>query len=294
MTPQNPLDELKSLAAYGERHAEALPAERVRALGARRRQRRYVGAAAAAALVVAVSGGVIASQGGMLGRPTPNPVATPPVISATPGPARTVTAENLLRVSDIATQTDEQKVVVPGDQRGRSVDRSSACVPDTGLGTLGATAMVSRNFAYQVPGGPASPAPSIYTQALQFPDADAARTALATYRRWVDDCRALLQQRNYTLVNSAPATWVVVETGSRVESAFALVPIYREPGDTSDFGYFESVGLTRVQDRLMITVDLIYGQDANYSTDPGGDPASGLPPHPQFALIKSATERLLG
>ena len=65
------------------------------------------------------------------------------------------------------------------------------------------------------------------------------------------------------------------------------------PGHAGDdAGYFESIGLTRVGDRLMITVSVVYGQDYNVSLDPAGDPETGLPPHPQFALIKAAAVRL--
>ena len=69
--------------------------------------------------------------------------------------------------------------------------------------------------------------------------------------------------------------------------------VYKEPGHVGDdAGCFESIGLARVGDRLMITVSVVYGQDYNVSLDPDGDAETGLPAHPQFALLKAAAKRL--
>ena len=76
---------------------------------------------------------------------------------------------------------------------------------------------------------------------------------------------------------------------------FAVIPTYRQQGGESDQdGYFESLGVTRVEDRLMLTVEVVRGMDDNVSLRPGGDPVSGMPEHPQFGLVRAAAERLAG
>ena len=72
-------------------------------------------------------------------------------------------------------------------------------------------------------------------------------------------------------------------------------PIYTQQGGESDEeGFFESLGVTRVDDRLMLTVEVVRGMDDNVSLQPGGDPDNGMPEHPQFGLVRAAAERLAG
>ena len=65
--------------------------------------------------------------------------------------------------------------------------------------------------------------------------------------------------------------------------------VYQRPGGADgENAYWESVGLTLVEDRLMVTVYLHYGEDFNVSLDQ----SEGDLQHPQLALVESAAERL--
>ena len=86
--------------------------------------------------------------------------------------------------------------------------------------------------------------------------------------------------------------WIPVRTGvGGAESGFTEFT-WRFIGDETGQGYFESVGVARVGDRIGLTVSLVYGQDYNVSLDPAGDPDTELPAHPQFGLVTAAAERL--
>jgi hypothetical protein len=71
---------LRDLAAAGREHARGLPAEQVRALGARRHRRRIAATAAAASLTVGVfAGAAVAVTGQLVSSTTPpQPVDVPP------------------------------------------------------------------------------------------------------------------------------------------------------------------------------------------------------------------------
>ncbi len=300
MAEHDPLLGLEDLAAYGEQQAHPMPASRVRQLGTQRRHRRYALTVATAAVLVALGGGAIASQLGTGTTQVPNP-ATTPTITAVPSPARTVSTANLLSTDDVPLMIKTDEVVITDPGVGRSDDTSSVCVPD-GLEALGATAMVSRNFRVEVndpdftpdPSDPLYQQPSVYTQALQFADADQAEQARRTYQRWVEDCYDQLSTSTdlETVGTSYKVDWRSVRSGNRVVGSFTEVPTYRDRADTTENGYFESVGLTRVEDRLMITIDLLYGNEKHYSLEQGGDSDSGLPEDPQFGLVQAAAQRL--
>jgi hypothetical protein len=55
---------------------------------------------------------------------------------------------------------------------------------------------------------------------------------------------------------------------------------------------FESLGVTRVDDRLMLTVRVVVGMDDNVSLEAEPDPSDGMLAHPQFGLVTAAAERL--
>lgn len=300
---RDPVPGLDQLAREAQAYARPLPPARVRALGTRRRRRRHLALAVAAAAVAVVGGGaVLAATGGLSQLRPPSP-AGPPTLSAVPASpspaARTVTEANLLQAGDIPIEPGQAEVVVAPAGVGRSPDTSSACIPES-LDALGATAMVTRNFAYRLeygpgespdPDAPGAGQPAVYTQALQFPDRSAAQQAVRTYQGWLDDCPARLRTRRYTVLGTGerPA-WPVTESG-RIVGRFTET-VYREPGDRSDQGWFESVGLTQVEDRVMVTVTVAYGMDLIRSYRPEDVAESGAPLHEQFALIRAAAQRL--
>ena len=284
-------DVLRDLAAHGEREAQPFDPARVRTLGERRRHRRYAFNAVVAALVVVAAGGTVVSQLPGLTDGSPAPVASAPTAvpapppTPTPAPTRTVGARQLLRPADVPTSGGPALEIAPAGA-GRSVDEISVCVPD-GLRVLGATGSASRSFRY--PGQSGVP---ISTVALQFADAGAAQRAERTVRGWVDDCPALLRDSGATVLGGGAPEWVDVDTPSGTSGSFAVLPIYSEASNTSEDGVFESLGLTRVGDRLMLTARVVVGMDDNVSLDPEPDPADGMPAHPQFGLVTAAAERL--
>ena len=65
---------------------------------------------------------------------------------------------------------------------------------------------------------------------------------------------------------------------------------YRSPGTRGPEAFFESIGLTPVEDRLMITVHLLYTDESPYSITASEDEAGFA--HPQLELTRAAAERL--
>lgn len=316
MAEHDPLEQLADLARAAEQQADPWPAARVRQLGTQRRHRRHALSVAAVAAVVALGGGFAFTQLGAGTNLEPNPVATPtaaapstspaPSTGPTPSttaPVRTVTETNLLTTADIPLQVESNRVVVTAAGVGRPAAATSVCVPDS-IELLGATSTRDRNFRTEVtdptynpdPSDPLSEQPTVYSQGLQFADAELAEQARTTYQGWVADCLDQLRasQDREVIGTGWKLDWHSVRSGSRVVGSFAEVPIYRDRSDSSENGYFETVGLTRVDDRLMITVDLMYGNEKHYSLDQGGDPTTEMPADPQFALVVAAAKRLRG
>ncbi|SDS20837.1 hypothetical protein SAMN04488543_1281 [Friedmanniella luteola] len=292
---------LRGLSADAEHGATPLDPVRVRRLGARRRHRRHAATAAAAAVVVALAGGGLLTQ-----LPGRDDTAPPPVASAVPSrpaaspapdapstvpptPARTVGTATLLRAADVPTRGGPALEIAPTGT-GRVPDELSACIPD-GLAPLRASGQAARDFRH-----PGQEQPAVQTLALQFADPGAAQRAERVVRGWVDDCAATLEDHGNTLLD-APGDPVRVEvtTPAGTSGEFAVVPVYtQQGGESSQEGFFESLGVTRVDDRLMLTVEVVVGMDDNVSLQPGGDPAGGQPEHPQFGLVRAAAERLAG
>ena len=287
---------LQGLAVEVERTATPIEPERVRRLGNRRRHRRHALTAAAAVVVAGLAGGVALSQTPGLSTQVPPPVASnPTAVPSTSGPTtadptsepRALGSANLLRASDVPTSGGPSLEVAPSGT-GRDLDEVSACIPD-GLSVLGATDTAARDFRY-----PEQERPAIQTVALQFADAAAARGAEQMVTGWVDDCVATLEERGATLLGEEKPEWVDVDTAGGPSGRFAVLPIYREADEAGEDGVFESLGVTRVDDRLMLTVRVVVGMDDNVSLEAEPDPADGMQAHPQFALVAAAAERLVG
>jgi hypothetical protein len=233
-------------------------------------------------VVAGLAGGVVLSQTPGLSTQVPPPVASNP--TAVPSAASPTTSDptsepralrsaNLLRAGDVPTSGGPALEVAPSGT-GRDLDEVSACIPD-GLSVLGATDTAARDFRY-----PEQERPAIQSVALQFADAAAAQSAERMVTSWADDCVATLEERGATLLGEEKPEWVDVDTGAEASARFAVLPIYREADETGEDGVFESLGVTRVDDRLMLTVRVVVGMDDNVSLEA------------QFALVAAAAERL--
>ncbi len=233
--------------------------------------------------------------------PSPETTGTAPgSSSADPGsaspvaPTRSVTAANLLTTENVYLDPAYEAVETP-DGVGRSTSQSYVCLPDDGLASLGATAMVTRNFGYKVidpsldpyPKSPLKKQPIIYTQALQFPDAAAATAARATYAGWIKNCPTRLTEKGYSIDSgqSLKLTKLDVDGGA----AEAGMVAYVRPGETDAVRlWWESAGVTQVKDRLMITISLSWGEDT-----PGSfDTTDGDFIHPQLILVEESALKL--
>jgi hypothetical protein len=256
---------------------------------------------AAAVAAVVIAGGTALSQGVLDTDRAPNPAQTPTtvptVVTASPTPARTVTTTNLILASEVPWLEQERFAETPAGV-GRDDDQLTTCVPDGAMDQLGATASVGRNFrmdrrfdgSTNPPAKPFDADPTLYTQALQFGSEAAAEKAYLLYRDWLDGCSITIKNRGDTALGGGVG-WTPVSSITGAEAGFDEV-VWRAASDRSEAGYFESIGLARVGDRLAVTVWLVYGQDYNVSLDPKGDPQTGLPAHRQFGLVKAGAGRL--
>lgn len=220
---------------------------------------------------------------------------------ATPSPsagARSVSATNLLTVDDIYVDDPmSTEVVEAPDGAGRPVSQSYLCLPADGLAGLGATSMVTRDFAYKIinpendpyPKSPLKNKPVVYTQALQFADEAAATAARTTYAGWIRNCPTTLLNQGYGIDKgqSLKLATLPAEGGT----AQAGMVAYVQPGakDTDNL-YWESAGVTQVKDRLMITIVLSWGEDTQGTFDESEGDATFI--NPQVYLTETSVERL--
>jgi hypothetical protein len=231
--------------------------------------------------------------------PTPSSVGTPSAASASPGtPARELTEAQLLTADEIPVVDQETYTETP-EGVGRDPQALTVCRPEGTGSAIDEDAMLSRNFrlATLADGEPApteppvGDEPTIYTQVMQFGSDDAARAAHQTYRDWLETCKDTIAERGDTAAGGEPK-WYEVKTEAAGAAAGFSEVIWIPADDDSGSGYFESVGLGLVGDRLAVTVSLVYGQDYIVAYEQEGDPDTGVPPHPQFGLVTAATDRL--
>ncbi|HEU4545263.1 MAG TPA: hypothetical protein VFR88_03130 [Microlunatus sp.] len=229
------------------------------------------------------------------GSPAQAPESPDPGNGSPTTPGRSVTAANLLTTDVVYLDPSYQTAVETPEGVGRPTNQSYVCLPDDGLASLGATAMVTRNFGYEVtdpeldpyPKSPLKNQPIIYTQALQFPDAAAATKARALYAGWIQACPATLTEKGYSIDTgqSLKLTKLQAEGGT----AQAGMVAYVKPGESDAVRlWWESAGVTQVKDRLMITVNLSWGEDT-----PGTfDDSDGDFIHPQLILVEESALKL--
>ena len=306
------IPDLRRMADLAEGAARPLPAEQVRSLGDRRRSRRTLATAGSALMTLLIVGGAvfaglvvfrgsgqtvtppIAGSPSAGGNPTAG-ASQPSDPSTPPRPVRALSARNLLTIGEIPLEDyDTQAVTIVKDGVGRPVPESSVCLPANGLQDLGATQVLNRNFRYDLIDGskpdkddPFRSQPIIYSQALQFADPAAAKSARDRYQAWLKACPAELLAKGYQLLPDLgfEPTKIDVEKGSATATELA----YRRPGGADgDYGIWESVGLTLVGDRMMVTVFLHWGMDWEVTINS----AEGDLLHPQVGLCDSASLRL--
>jgi hypothetical protein len=291
MAEHDPLSDLDSLARMGEQYATPpLPAGEVRARGTRRRHRRQATMAVATACVAIAIGGVALNGTSFRVDERPSPAGTP-AVSASPSPAATrqLTEQDLITAAEYPLDPNFESVVVreDGDRKPAQLSVCQAGTPKD----LGARQALPRHFMQDRSDSPPGRSPDVYTLTLQFDDASAARQALDTYTQWLRTCSERLSQQGYEMLRPARGEAperIPIDAGAVEGSAYELV--YREPGGPADSGTFENVGLLRVEDRLMVLVRVVQGQDDNaYYWD---EPVEGMAKHPFYELMSVAARKL--
>lgn len=224
---------------------------------------------------------------------TPPTVHPDPTVSPSLSPTRTVTDANLLTVADIPRPQGDGTIRTYA-KNARPLAAISVCQQD--LAQLGATSTV--NTAYKQFGGiapkpgskaPLADEPDLYAVALQFPSPQAAIQARETFKSWVDTCRPELPASSKFEAVDRGFGWTGLEV-PQGETTIAEIA-YRPSGSRSDENYWESIGLTVVGDRLMVTVFLFYALEDLYGLEAEND-ESGYP-HPQLQLVMRASVRLM-
>jgi hypothetical protein len=242
-------------------------------------------------LIVALGSCLVFTQCSWLA-PAPEPMPAPSVSSAPP-PVRTLTNANLIKASELPPPIGGGKVI-SYDRNARSLDELSICQTQP-LSALGASAIKSRSFQSRYAGGdrpfPRSSLddePDSYAVVLQFADPAAAARAKSAVEGWVSNCVAGAELPSGAHVLSQDAEW----TGVTADPAQAQVTeiTYQRNGSSSSNAYFESIGLTSLQDRMMITIHVFYTDESPYSFSLEEEEAGFA--HPQIGLIDAAAQRL--
>jgi hypothetical protein len=224
--------------------------------------------------------------------PSTAPTAVPTSSAASPQP-RAITDANLIKAKDLPAPIGGGKVI-EYHHNARSLDQLSVCQPQP-LQTLGASAIKSRSFQDRYsrgnqpfPHSALDDQPDSYAVVLQFSEAAAAQRAKIIYDSWLTSCeggndlpagiQALRSSFSWSPVAADPAQAEVAEVS------------YQRDGSSGGHAYFESVGLTVLDDRMMITVHLFYTDESPYSLNMGEEEAGFA--HPQLGLVQAAAKRL--
>jgi hypothetical protein len=240
--------------------------------------------------LVALGGCLALAQCAWLGSPA-GPTA--PTSSAPAHQARTLTNANLIKAADLSPAIGGAKVVEDG-RNARGLDQLSVCQQQP-LTALGPTAIKSRSFQarYRSGGRPFPRStldhePDRYAVALQFPDPGAAQRAKFAYEGWIAGCADSVDLPKGIHGMRSNLDWTPVDAGP-AEAEVSEVA-YKRGGSSGNNHYFESVGLTLLEDRMMITVHIFYNDESPYSVGLGEEEAGFA--HPQLALIEAAARRL--
>jgi hypothetical protein len=222
----------------------------------------------------------------------PPPPTLSPSASSTPQ-TRTISDANLIKAADLPAPIGGGKVI-EYHRNARTVDQLSICQPQR-LETLGASAIKSRSFQARYRAGdrpfPRSSLdkqPDRYAVVLQFADHSAAERAKSIYQGWVSNC----------LLGGEPAKGIHVLRPSFDWSPAAAEPaqaevaevVYQDDEPSGQNAYFESIGLTVLDDRMMITVHTFYTDESPYSVNLEEEEAGFA--HPQLGMVEAAAQRL--
>ncbi|WP_152362618.1 hypothetical protein [Microlunatus speluncae] len=211
-------------------------------------------------------------------------------------PTRELTDDNQVRPGDLpeidGLAAEEYKA------NARPASRPSNCFPES-LDSLQPTGSLVRSFRYVItdPGttedtsDPLYEHPTYYTVALQFADEAKATTAYEEVSRWVENCADTLDAEGFRAPGGGTVSgfneWFPVR--GDVKTARFTEFSYQRPDEQDGSGFWEAVGLVRVGDRLAIAINLKYGQDSNWDSDPDSGIAG---PHPLADIIPAAAKRL--
>jgi hypothetical protein len=222
------------------------------------------------------------------------PAAGPaPSSSAVSPPVRTITDADLIAAVDLPAPMGGGKTI-EYRRNARSLDELSICQQEP-LHALGASTIKSRSFRtrfsegnHPFPRSSLDRQPDSYAVVLQFPDAATAQQARIIYGSWIISCgsgndlrdgiRTLRQGFSWSPVAADPAQAEVSEV------------VYEEDASAGESAFHESVGLTVLEDRMMITVHIFFTDESPYSLNVEEDEA-GLA-HPQLGLVAAAANRL--
>ena len=244
MADRDPLSGLTELARLGEDPAQPLPVEQVRRLGDRRRTRRHAGMVAAAVGLVMIAGGTALSQGVLDTDRSPDPAHTPTtvpaVVTASPAPARTVTAVNLIKASEVPDSirsgssrpgrrrpecgSSDHLRTGRGDGPARRDSHARPKLPDG-----------SALRRLDEPAGeadPQRPHPLHASPAVRL-DA-AAEKAYLTYRDWLDGCSQTIKDRGDTAFGGGG--WTSVSTSINGAKAGFEEFVWQDASDRPDQG----------------------------------------------------------
>lgn len=207
-----------------------------------------------------------------------------------PEPApKKISDKELLAAKDVPLSQRAKRIVITADGEGRGVKQLSECQKES-LTALGATQVKSRNFRFEGNDIPASGDPDLYTATLQFENAGLANEAEREVAGWMNDCRATLQAKDYTVGQPSgdTITSVPIETDTGLGDLYNV--IYTEPRANPQEGVFENVGTLVVGDRLVVMVRVYRGyEDYGYYQE---EPVDGFQPHPFLAMMKRAATLL--
>jgi hypothetical protein len=225
-------------------------------------------------------------------KPPPAPAGGPSSSSIAPQ-MRGITDANLIAAADLPPPMGGGKTI-EYRRNARSLDQVSICQHEP-LHALGASTIKSRSFRTRFSKGnrpfPRSSLdrqPDSYAVVLQFPDVATAQQARIIYGSWIISCGSgndlpdgigkLRQGFGWSPVAADPAQAEVSEV------------VYQRDGSPGQSAFHESVGLTVLEDRMMITVHLFFTDESPYSLNVEEDEAGFA--HPQLGLVAAAAKRL--
>lgn len=224
--------------------------------------------------------------------PAPPPTAGPSTSAATPQ-GRTVTNANLITTGDLPSPMGGGKVITY-DRHARSLDHLSICQPQP-LTALGASAIKSRSFQTRFsrgnqpfPHSSLDDQPDSYAVVLQFSDGAAAQRAKIIYDSWVTSCESSNDLPDGVRNVRTSFSWTPV-TAKPAQANVAEIT-FQQGASSKQYAYFESVGLTVLEDRMMITIHLFYTDESPYSLNVDEEEAGFA--HPQLGLVQAAAKRL--